>query len=166
MVRVLDEPQLRYTSDTQTEVTEMMVEFSGLLEDDPPSRLKVVGWRNLALQIKEQYVPGDRLIIQGSLRMNTFERQEGFKEKRAELTASRIEKIGQGDISLSGSAKSNSPSSNVVSMESYKPLVPEMESQEMAKLSRPQTPEVETAKVNSSETEKIEEDPNFDDIPF
>ncbi len=166
MVRVLDQPQLRYTSDTQTEVTEMMVEFPGLRSEDPPSRLKVVGWRNLALQIKEQYAPGDRLIIQGSLRMNTFERQEGFKEKRAELTASSIEKIGQEDSSFSSSAKSNSPSSNVVLMDSYKPLVPEVEDQELTKASRPQIPEPETVQVKSSGVEKIDEDQNLDEIPF
>jgi len=38
---------------------------------------------------KIQYHQGDR-IIEGRLSMNTVERPEGFKEKRAELTVQRI----------------------------------------------------------------------------
>jgi single-stranded DNA-binding protein len=34
------------------------------------------------------------VVIEGRLSMNTIDRPEGFKEKRAELTASRIYKLG------------------------------------------------------------------------
>jgi single-stranded DNA-binding protein len=54
----------------------------------------VVGWGNFATEIKENYSTGDRVIIEGRLGMNTIDRPEGFKEKRAELTASRIYKLG------------------------------------------------------------------------
>ncbi|MGK7941361.1 MAG: single-stranded DNA-binding protein [Crocosphaera sp.] len=90
MGKVISTPELRYTSDTQTEVAQMLVEFEGRRSEDPPSTLKVVGWGNLATQMKETCAEGDRLILEGRLSMNTFERQEGFKEKRAELVISHL----------------------------------------------------------------------------
>ncbi len=93
MVDLLQDPELRYTSDTQTPIAEMMVEFPGLRAEDPPSTLKVIGWGNLAQEIHERYHQGDRVVIEGRLSMNTVERPEGFKEKRAELTAQRIHNL-------------------------------------------------------------------------
>jgi single-strand DNA-binding protein len=93
MAEIIQEPELRYTSDTQTPVTEMLVQFEGLRAEDPPSVLKVVGWGNLAQEIQEQFHKGDRVVIEGRLGMNTVDRPEGFKEKRAELTAQRIHHV-------------------------------------------------------------------------
>ncbi|MDJ0598213.1 MAG: single-stranded DNA-binding protein [Crocosphaera sp.] len=90
MAKVISNPELRYTSDTQTEVAQMLVEFEGRRKEDPCCTLKVVGWGGLATQMKETCAEGDRLIIEGRLSMNTFERKEGFKEKRAELVVSRL----------------------------------------------------------------------------
>ncbi|MDJ1176034.1 single-stranded DNA-binding protein [Roseofilum capinflatum] len=89
MAQIIQDPQLRYTPD-ETPVTEMLVEFSAVRAEDPPHKLKVVGWGNLATEIAQGYHQGDQVILQGSLRMNTFDRPEGFKEKRAELVVSRI----------------------------------------------------------------------------
>jgi single-strand DNA-binding protein len=96
MAEIVQEPQLRYTPDNQLPVAEMTVEFPGLRDDDPPTQLKVVGWGNLAQEIQEKYHLGDRIIIEGRLHMNTLDRPEGFKEKRAELTAQRIHLLGEG----------------------------------------------------------------------
>lgn len=96
MAEIVQEPQLRYTPDNQTPIAEMMVEFPGTREEDPPARLKVVGWGNLAQEIQEKYHQGDRIIVEGRLHMNTFDRPEGFKEKRAELTAQKIHLLGAG----------------------------------------------------------------------
>jgi single-strand DNA-binding protein len=90
MAKVIGNPELRYTSDTQLEVAHMLVEFEGRRTEDPPSTLKVVGWGGLATQMKETCSEGDRLIIEGRLKMNTLERKEGFKEKRAELVVSHF----------------------------------------------------------------------------
>ena len=90
MGKVISTPELRYTSDTQTEIAQMLVEFEGRRSEDPPSTLKVVGWGNLATQMKETCAEGDRLILEGRLSMNTLERKEGFKEKRAELVISHF----------------------------------------------------------------------------
>jgi single-stranded DNA-binding protein len=93
MVDLIQDPELRYTSDTQTPIAEMMVQFAGLRTEDPPSTLKVIGWGNLAQEMHERYHQGDRVVIEGRLSMNTVERPEGFKEKRAELTAQRIHNL-------------------------------------------------------------------------
>lgn len=109
MAEVIQDPQLRYTPDNQTPIAELWVQFAGLREDEPPAKVKVVGWGNLAQEIQERYHVGDRVIIEGRLHMNTVERQEGFKEKRAELTAQKVYLLGA-DASLSVSASTPAPS--------------------------------------------------------
>ena len=96
MAQVVEAPKLRYTQDNQTPVADMFVEFAGTREGEPPGRLRVVGWNNLATEIQEQYQVGDRLIIQGRLQMDTVERTDGIKEKRAQLVASRIYRSADG----------------------------------------------------------------------
>ena len=88
-VEVMQAPTLRYTQDNQTPIAEMEVRFDGLRPDDPPSELKVVGWGNLAQDLQNRVQPGQRLLIEGRLRMNTVPRQDGTKEKRAEFTLAR-----------------------------------------------------------------------------
>ncbi len=90
MVQIIKEPELRYTADTQLPVAEMMVEFTNIGTGNKPAVLKVVAWRDLAQQITQKYHESDFIIVEGRLNMNTIERPEGFKEKRAELIASRV----------------------------------------------------------------------------
>jgi single-strand DNA-binding protein len=92
MVEILQNPDLRSTTDNQNTVAEMIVQFApplGSRGDDRPPTIKVVGWNNLATEIKDNYRKGDKAIIEGRLQMNTFER-EGYKEKIAELVISHI----------------------------------------------------------------------------
>ena len=96
MAEVVQEPQLRYTSDTQTPIAEMIVQFDAIRDGDPAESIKVIGWGNLAQEIQEGCHQGDRILIEGRLGMNSFDRSEGFKEKRAELTAQRIHMMGDG----------------------------------------------------------------------
>ena len=94
MAKIVRNPELRYTQDTQVPFAQMLVEFEGSRPEDPPSTLKVVGWdEKLANEIKENYTEGDDLIIEGRLSMNMIDRPEGFKEKRAELRASRVYRV-------------------------------------------------------------------------
>ncbi|MEC4983241.1 MAG: single-stranded DNA-binding protein [Oscillatoria sp. PMC 1068.18] len=94
MVRIVENPQLRTTQDEKT-VADMWVEFESGKPDDPPARIRVVGWGNTAEQIQANYQAGDRAIVVGRLKMNLFER-DGTKEKRAELIASRLQKLDGG----------------------------------------------------------------------
>ncbi|MFZ9270214.1 MAG: single-stranded DNA-binding protein [Prochlorococcaceae cyanobacterium] len=95
-VEVLEAPQVRYTQDNQTAVAEMVVSLEGLRAEDPPGQLKVVGWGNLAQELPNRVQVGQRMVIEGRLRMNTVTRQDGVKEKKAEFTLSRLHPVAGG----------------------------------------------------------------------
>lgn len=132
MVRIIKEPELRYTADAQLPIAEMMVEFPNIGIENKPAVLKLVAWRDLAQQVSQQYHEGDVIIVEGRLNMNTIDRPEGFKEKRAELIASRIypagpEAMGQNEMQMSTTSSQRSETqqqprdrdhNNVVTLES------------------------------------------------
>ncbi len=92
MAEIIKNPELRYTADNQMAVADMFVQFApppGNRPDDQHPTIEVVGWGNLATEMKENYKQGDKVTIEGRLEMNTIER-DGYKEKRARLVASRI----------------------------------------------------------------------------
>lgn len=163
MAEIIQAPELRYTSENQTPITEMLVQFPGSRPEDPLATLKVVGWGNLAQEIQEKYRLGDRVVIEGRLGMNTIDRPEGFKEKRAELTAQRIYIVGadtpleaspMAAVSSSASQPSNPPTSQSVSQ----PASP-----------RSNPPSTPTAKSTAAKFQPQPEpaaEPDFDDIPF
>ena len=95
-VEVIDAPTVRYTQDNQTPIAEMSVRFDPLREGDQPGELKVVGWGNLAQELQSRVQVGQRLMLEGRLRMNTVARQDGMKEKRAEFTLARMHPITPG----------------------------------------------------------------------
>jgi single-strand DNA-binding protein len=139
MAEITRPPQLRYTQDNQTAIADMEVQFTGLRPEDPPSKLKVIGWGNLAQEMQTSYSIGDRVVIEGRLGINSVDRPEGFKEKQAELTASKIYSLGMTDIS--SPPISSAPPEAVSPATSTRSKAP--------KASPPPTAE-----------------PDFDDIPF
>lgn len=151
MAEVVQDPQLRYTSDTQTPIAEMVVQFDPIREGDAVESIKVIGWGNLAQEIQEACHQGDRILIEGRLGMNTFDRPEGFKEKRAELTAQRIHFMtGQGNRSLSG-------------------LTAPTTTQSAASAPAPSAPAPSAPAPSSAPPSQGSEpapDANYDDIPF
>ena len=106
---MLEAPQVRYTQDNQTPVAEMAVQFDGLRPDDPPGQLKVVGWGNLAQDLQNRVQVGQRLMVEGRLRMNTVTRQDGVKEKRAEFTLARLHPIGAAAAAMPAAAPAPRP---------------------------------------------------------
>jgi single-strand DNA-binding protein len=108
-VEVLEAPQLRYTQDNQTPVAEMAVRFDGLRLEDPPGQIKVVGWGNLAQDLQNRARVGQRLVVEGRLRMNTISRADGVKEKRAELTLARLHPLGDATHQGAGQAAAGAP---------------------------------------------------------
>ncbi|ABW27185.1 single-stranded DNA-binding protein [Acaryochloris marina] len=141
MAEITKAPQLRYTQDGQTAISEMWVQFPALRSGDPMSTIKVTGWGNLAQQIQEQFQEGDQVIIEGRLGMNTIDRPEGFKEKQAELTASRIHTT---DMSISASAAPAAAPARPAAPAAATP----------AAIPAPPAPA------------PAEAEPNYDDIPF
>lgn len=137
MGKISQDIELRYTSDNQIPVIEMLLEFSNpvMNENSRLANIKVIAWGNLAQQVSSNYHQGDQVIIEGRLGMNTIERPEGFKEKRAELTASKVYGIGNATLketSISPTAKpinqinnsGVSHNNNVVSLESRRAATP------------------------------------------
>ena len=95
-VEVLGAPTIRYTQDNQMPIAEMSVRIDGLRAEDPPGELKVVGFGSLAQDLQSRVQVGQRLVLEGRLRMNTMARADGIKEKKAEFTLSRMHPIAGG----------------------------------------------------------------------
>ena len=108
-VEVTDAPTVRYTQDNQTPIAEMAVRFDSLRDGDPPGELKVVGWGNLAQDLQNRVQLGQRLLIEGRLRMNTVPRGDGMKEKRAEFTLARLHPIGAGSAPVAAKVDTRQP---------------------------------------------------------
>ena len=145
-VEVIDAPTVRYTQDNQTPIAEMAVRFDALREGDPPGELKVVGWGNLAQELQNRVQTGQRLLIEGRLRMNTMPRGDGMKEKRAEFTLARLHPVG---AASKGASTTGSPSA------------PTAGSQAPAAAPKPVAKEPEPASWNAAPLV-----PDTDDIPF
>jgi single-strand DNA-binding protein len=110
MAEIIKNPELRYTADNQMAVADMFVQFAPPPGSRPEERhptIEVVGWGNLATEIKENYKQGDHVTIEGRLEMTTMER-DGYKEKRAKLVASRIYRITAVDSPVSPMSASTS----------------------------------------------------------
>lgn len=186
MAEIVQEPQLRYTADNLA-VTEMLVQFPNSQKaEDAPATLKVVGWGNLATEIQQNYHQGDRVVLVGRLGMNTIDRPEGFKEKRAEMTVQQIQNLG-GSFDLSSSpsvaknpsvteTSSRPPSSPVASTPlqtnpgNYEPArsapTPATSTAGVVPISNPE-PTPQPAKFERTTYPAVkEEEPNIDDIPF
>ena len=128
LAEIIQEPELRYTADNQTPLAEMVVQFAGIRPEDPPSTLKV---------------------IEGRLNMNTIDRPEGFKEKRAELTATRVHRLASDTVSTSTTTAL--PTASAASQPA----------------STPKTPPAGAAKVKEpTGTFQPLPESNLDDIPF
>ncbi|NBO27746.1 MAG: single-stranded DNA-binding protein [Synechococcaceae bacterium WBA_2_066] len=93
-VEVLEAPKIRYTQDNQTPIAEMAVRLEGLRPEDPAGELKVVGFGSLAQDLQNRVSVGQRLVVEGRLRMNTVARADGVKEKKVEFTLARIHPLG------------------------------------------------------------------------
>jgi single-stranded DNA-binding protein len=155
-VEVIDAPTVRYTQDNQTPIAEMSVRFDALRDGDPPSELKVVGWGNLAQELQNRVQVGQRLLIEGRLRMNTVPRGDGMKEKRAEFTLARLHPIGSSTASSStanSAPQGSQPPSGSARPERPTPIA--------APAATPKPSEPEPASWNAAPLV-----PDTDDIPF
>lgn len=158
MADIIQNPELRYTSDTQTPIAEMMVQFPGPRPEDPPTTLKVIGWGNLAQEIQANYHEGDRVIIEGRLSMNTIDRPEGFKEKRAELTAQRLHRLS-GDAAWTAATPASEPSAASSSQ-------PAQRSKGTTAPRSNGSPKAKSPASSFAAPPSPTSEPNLDDIPF
>ncbi|MGD1937274.1 MAG: single-stranded DNA-binding protein [Cyanophyceae cyanobacterium] len=150
MAEIVKAPELRYTPDNLA-IAEMLVRFPALRDDDPPCTLKAVCFGERATDIQQQYRMGDQVVLEGRLTMNTFERPEGFKEKRAELRISRIHSLGGGGMASMPPAPT--PASVPDPGADFAPL--------------PDTASSAPPASSTSDPPPLPDDePDFDDIPF
>jgi single-strand DNA-binding protein len=140
MADITKDPELRYLADNQTAITEMWVQFPNSTKPDDIANLKVVGWRNLAQDIKDHYHRGDRVLIEGKLKIETAEK-DGYKEKRAEFIASRVHLLNRsGEIPQNMPVYTVAESTNVVNLESRRNNVSKPPSPQDDDLNSPVTP--------------------------
>ena len=147
-VEVKKAPTVRYTQDNKTPIAEMKVLFEGLRAEDSPGEIKVVGWGNMAQELQNRVQTGQKLVVEGRLRMNTVPRQDGTKEKRAELTLSKFH-----NLSLTSSDRNTSGSPE--------PAIPSPTSKDIPTSSTSTNSKEEPVSWNSAPLV-----PDTDDIPF
>jgi len=86
------DPELRRTPDNQNQIASFLIQFAAPRQDDPPFRLKVTAWNNLADKAIAEIKNGSQVIIEGRLRIDNVDRGT-HKEKRTELVAEKIHAI-------------------------------------------------------------------------
>ena len=59
-------------------------------KDGDTSFFRITAWRDLATHLCESLAKGDRVIVQGQLRMRSWETPEGDKRQVVEVTAEEI----------------------------------------------------------------------------
>jgi single-strand DNA-binding protein len=169
MAEIISEPQLRFTQEAQLAVTEMIVQFPALRAEETAGTVKVIGWGNLAEQMQSQFHQGDRVVIEGRLGMNSIDRPEGFKEKRAELTASRIHILGA-DTPMTAPVATASPAAAptaAVSAPAPEPVpVVQPDPEPVAAAAPAAKPAAKAAAKTKAAAAAPLPEPNYDDIPF
>lgn len=148
---VLEAPQLRYTSDNQTPIAEMLVQFPALRAEEPPDQLKVIGWGSLAQEIQSRCQVGDPVILEGRLRMNSIPRPDGRSDKQAELNLARLHHLGD---------------SGTTPLESAPPVVPSTKSPATPPKPVSASPAVASGSPVSPPSPLEDFKPSDDDIPF
>lgn len=162
MAQIISDPELRSTQDN-TSVSTMLVEFPSTREGEAPGTLQVQGWGSLAEEIKNTYSTGDNIIIEGRLSMELHEMQ-GYKEKRAKLVASRIYPMNSSssipsntvlnrqNVPVATPAPSNNTNTSVVDFASTLQSQP--------------TPVPATPPAATSEVATADNNEDWDEIPF
>jgi single-strand DNA-binding protein len=159
MATIVRKPELRHTQDARA-VTDTIVEFEGSKPEEK-STLLVVGWGNLAEEIFANYSVGDRIIIEGRLSMKTVE-QKGYKEKKAELVASRIHRVEGETISSISSSKTTSFDESPATSNPRQSK--KVETRSTPSESYSDYDEVETTAPRKQPVSTVDED--LDEIPF
>ncbi len=151
-VEVINAPTVRYTKDNKTPVAEMAAKFNGLRPDDASGEIKVVGWGNLAQELQNNIKVGQKLVLEGRLRMNTAQRQDGTKEKRAEFTLTKYHYLNSSDTRKSPIRDSSNQSASSA-------ILPQQED-------IPQSENGNQRNVENPSWDSSPLIPDTDDIPF
>lgn len=88
---LLQNPELRYTTDDQTPIATAFLEFTERTKEAARAQIKLIGWGRTADLLKS-FAVGSQLLVEGSLRADTIETPDG-KRKVVEFNVSRIEPL-------------------------------------------------------------------------
>lgn len=91
--RVVAPPELRYTPGGKAVAQFTMAVDRGFGDGKETDFIPVVVWERLAEICNEYLVKGKLISIQGSLRVRTYETQEGQKRKAFEVVASTMQML-------------------------------------------------------------------------
>jgi single-strand DNA-binding protein len=166
IAQITEAPQLRYTQDNQMAIAEMKVQFAALRPEEAIPEIKVIGWGNLAQEIVQKYQTGDQVVIEGRLGMQTVERPEGFKEKRAELTVSKMYPLSGMDLTTPAfSPAVTAPTGTTPTGTTPTGTTPTSATVPAAASMGATTPKATVSKATKKAAPVVEE-PDFDEIPF
>ncbi|WP_218079518.1 single-stranded DNA-binding protein [Anthocerotibacter panamensis] len=92
---VATRPELRETQDGLARAS-FILRFGAQRPEEPDYQVQVVAFGNTAGEVNDQYVQGDQVVVEGRLQMNSITKQDGTREKRAEVIVRRLHPIGKG----------------------------------------------------------------------
>lgn len=117
---IAGKPQLRYTQDNQTPISEVPFEFDGTNPNSPSTEIvKVVAWGEERATSFTDLPEGAEVIITGSLRVDSIDHPEGYKAKMISINVSSWELIGR-----SGEVGESSRANDVVAPPRVSPTTP------------------------------------------
>ena len=83
------DPELRQTK-TKKDVCNLSVAVNGYTEDEAPLWVRVVAWDNTAKACAEYLKKGSKVYVEGRLRMQKWEDNEGNERESLELVAGNV----------------------------------------------------------------------------
>ncbi len=107
--RITHDPELKVTQGG-TEVVNFQLAVNRQRKDDPADFFRIVCFNKTAEFLSNYVTKGKLLLVEGSLRNNTWQDNSGQKKTSTEIIAMRIalmEKIGDTSSSYSGSGTAN-----------------------------------------------------------
>jgi len=94
MGEVANRPESRETQEGMAR-SNFILRYAAAKPEDPEYQVQVVAFGNAAAEVSEQLVPGDQVVVEGRLQMNSITRPDGTREKRAEVVLRRFHTVGK-----------------------------------------------------------------------
>jgi len=99
MGEVATRPELRETQEGLARAN-FILRFNSPRAEEPDYQVQVVAFGNVASELNGQLVQGDQVIVEGRLQMSSSTRQDGNREKRAEVILRRIHPVSASETAL------------------------------------------------------------------
>lgn len=87
-------PQVRFTTEG-TKLCEFILSVPAQSDREAAGTMKVTVWNTDTIEWLANVAPGQAVLLEGRISIETVDRQEGFKESRAVMTADRVHLVDQ-----------------------------------------------------------------------